>query len=853
MSKYKSFANPGNFSDFQINVPDLSSKIEADTAKKVAGLKEAENFRKGNEALYLEVQEYVQGQEQLTRERNFKLQNQERQSYKDALKRDYDIEMRNMLTQRKQEEAQLQQLGALSKSAFQLFGQIKKQKDEAQRLAAYDVYMRTGATYNDALAIQKLDDNLTRQEFGATKAVQEMIGDNGDPSLIDGLFQIYKNRNSKIWIEHKAALSNATVDYSTFLDQSLQQDMQENGGQLPDIEVSISKATREFIKQRFEPAKIRPEVLAQAGVYKTLQDANNAARIRLQREQRDFNKKELKQDMMTNFGQVFRQDGIVGMLQFNSENRTTQSREAMLEAATNLMRGDGPGSMSVKQAIALLYTPGGGPNGQSIKEAYGATPAVADLEKAIDAKERRQSVAFDQQEKQFKRDVENQIKERYNQAIADDDFSDQEFLDLENFALDIGGPGYNSNFINSIRNTTTVAQQAAESELKANRLQLYGDLTVDYVKNKMVFTRDAAGVASQQKFLSLAQSNERLKYSEPYKQRLEALKSVVQTEDPRVKINFKNENNIFSVNRAYDELRRVFKEKFNTLQMGENPPSEAEALDQAYSYAITEWKKLEIDGQGEYIKFKPKTDVETKQQQALRSGQMAQSKIVKILGSKTGVERNEALVSAIGPETLKETVVMLESNLPITSMPPAIIYIAEQMNSTPIDVIASLAPIVGKKVDINEDVRKVFKPKFRRARNVQRTPERVGRANIGDQNRGASSVLRPSIVQYVSGDPAIKGRTRGRIVYEPEGHGGENYHNHYQFETQEQAAKAKRIFDADPKCIVTSYWREQDTDSAHSLGLAVDVAPGPNLPRTEEAEMKWSAYCNSLIGFDPNG
>ena len=104
--------------------------------------------------------------------------------------------MQNMLTEGKQQQAQLQQIGQLSQSAFQLFGQIQEQREEAQRLAAHDIYIRTGATYNDALALQKLNDNLTRQEF-LTKIVQDMVGSDADPQMIDGLFEIYKNRNSK--------------------------------------------------------------------------------------------------------------------------------------------------------------------------------------------------------------------------------------------------------------------------------------------------------------------------------------------------------------------------------------------------------------------------------------------------------------------------------------------------------------------------------------------------------------------------------------------------------------------------------------------------------------------------------
>ncbi len=112
------------------------------------------------------------------------------------------------------------------------------------------------------------------------------------------------------------------------------------------------------------------------------------------------------------------------------------------------------------------------------------------------------------------------------------------------------------------------------------------------------------------------------------------------------------------------------------------------------------------------------------------------------------------------------------------------------------------------------------------------------------------------VVQYVSGDPAIRGKSTAdrRIVYDngdgPRGHGGKNYHNHYEFATQEQAAAAKALFEQNGY-RVTSYLRPYDSGSAHSRGVAIDVAPPPSLPYTDEAEAEWSARANALIGFDP--
>ena len=109
------------------------------------------------------------------------------------------------------------------------------------------------------------------------------------------------------------------------------------------------------------------------------------------------------------------------------------------------------------------------------------------------------------------------------------------------------------------------------------------------------------------------------------------------------------------------------------------------------------------------------------------------------------------------------------------------------------------------------------------------------------------------VVQYVSADPAIKGKDDGpggRIYYDAVGHGGRHYHNHYEFESREQAARAKALFEAQG-FRVTSYLRPEDTDSAHFHGVAIDVAPPLDLPYTDEAEARWSASANAVIGFTP--
>jgi len=106
-----------------------------------------------------------------------------------------------------------------------------------------------------------------------------------------------------------------------------------------------------------------------------------------------------------------------------------------------------------------------------------------------------------------------------------------------------------------------------------------------------------------------------------------------------------------------------------------------------------------------------------------------------------------------------------------------------------------------------------------------------------------------AVKQYVSGDPAIQGMNTGSVIYDPVGHGGQAYHNHYEFATKQQAMEAKKLYES-KGYRVTSYIRPGDP-GAHGKGYAIDVAPPLNLPYDREAEAQWSAEANAVIGFNP--
>ena len=104
------------------------------------------------------------------------------------------------------------------------------------------------------------------------------------------------------------------------------------------------------------------------------------------------------------------------------------------------------------------------------------------------------------------------------------------------------------------------------------------------------------------------------------------------------------------------------------------------------------------------------------------------------------------------------------------------------------------------------------------------------------------------VVQIVSNDPRYEGDSDSSTLYDPEGHGGDAMHQHYEFASQRQARLAKALYES-KGFRVTSYLRPNDNGSAHQHGYAIDVAPPLELARNDSAEMEWIDKANAVIGY----
>lgn len=139
---------------------------------------------------------------------------------------------------------------------------------------------------------------------------------------------------------------------------------------------------------------------------------------------------------------------------------------------------------------------------------------------------------------------------------------------------------------------------------------------------------------------------------------------------------------------------------------------------------------------------------------------------------------------------------------------------------------------------------------FERPAAAATLPPSLRRTSSGNQVINGNWIT-PSgyeLVQYVTGD-VTAAHDGDALIVDPEGHGGDHYHNHYEFATVAQRKRAAAAFRS-AGFRVTSEVRPGDPGS-HGVGRGLDVAPPLNLPRTVEAEARWSQAANTILGFTP--
>ena len=861
---YKTYSKPGSFSEFQIRVPDQTAKIERQTQKQVRGVQRARQFQKENEEIYLRAQRLVNSAEDANRETNYRMQSLERQSYKNALDRDYKIQMDNLDAENKSRQTNLANLSAFSQTAFKMVGDYMAQQEEKKVAAAHDVISRTGVTYDQMMSFQKMDDNLTRSEFAAQDSVQEMFGPDTDTSLIDGMFAVYQNRNTKRWVQHKQLFQNSLNKFPDFLEQKIRAKELEQNAPITDFDAFLTEAKREFMEVNFV-GQARPEVLAGAGVYAKLDELVNDRRDLFLKDRRALQKKELTQDRQNAFAVAYNQDQVAGLIRWNSTDPSFQKREDLRSYLETKSKESGAYALEAGVIDSILDYPGGGSNGQTLRKSF--PTFAAELEAIENSIVTRQNQDADREEKAKQREYDAWVVDEMNRLGGDGDLTDAEVKDIESRGT-ILYFGRESKVLQNVRRMTSDAQRWRQTKATNDELYKTGRLTMDIVLGGHYESPEALNRA-----MNLAKQSDSLFADSTTQLHMSMIESTINN-SPEILGNIKafgalNEvNHTLAVNK-FKQNYRTYLQQFSAVPGATFDKAREQALAKV-NVDIQNALENGLTATGAFKEFLIQSPNEQQKQQlsaAQKTGIAQMNKIRDILRdtTKPAAQRYQLVAQQMNHAEIEKALTTYTEKQ--WNMPPVIAYVAETTNRTPLQVLNDIAPYIGDgsltlQVDaLNKEQRRRYSEfevtPYSQIRNTFRTPQRTGRANVGDTKTGASAPVRSSmykVVQYVSGDPAIRGKTDGRIVYDngdgPRGHGGKNYHNHYEFATQEQAAAAKLLFEQNGY-RVTSYLRPNDTGSAHSRGVAIDVAPPPDLPYTDEAEAEWSARANALIGFDP--
>lgn len=858
--KYRTYSRTGAFSDFQIRVPDQTEKFDRQTKQNIKGKEAAQRFLEGNREIYLSAQRLVNQVEDETRQTNFDLQTKERQAYRDALERDYKIGIDNLERENKANLTNLKNIQSFSATATQVIGQYLEEEEKKKVAAAHDVILRSGITYPQLLAFQKLNDNLDRSEFAAQDSIQQMFGPDADTTLIDAMFTVYQNRHTKRWQEHKQLLFNTLNKYPEFLEQKLAEIREKEGADPTDFDAALTQIQREFVELNFLGAK--PEVLSGAGVYAELTRLTGNRRGALLQNRRNVQAQEFQADRIRAFSNAYSQEGIAGLIKHNSTNPSYQKRMDLVAMVEQHAKVVGNGYMGSEDIQKLLDYPMGGSNGQTLEEAFKGTPFIIKLHAARDAAVAAETKAREVEDAALQNQIEDFVAVRANEKGADGVLTEDEWNDLA-YETDRAFPGAVSTTLEKLKRVTPDAQRRRLSERYLDGLEANGLLTVEEAERGLYATQQ-----ERKNRIAAAKAQEEMFGNQTTKDHLNELQSTFESnaiiqEFSKDGLN-KNNYAIALANFKQRYKKNVVKHSAN--QENSINIAREKAFQETLAYMKNELNQLSNTG-GQFKRFSEPEKIYSAEElgRSAKAGDVQLKNIRRVIVDKTLTEdqRFKKISTMINGAELEKALTNYSNRN--WTMPPIVKQIAQDMGRTDLFVLTKLAGHVSEDAvlaarGLNEEQRKVYgwfeASPYKPLRVNYPTSARIGRANVGDSKTGAKAPIRPSmfkVVQYVSADPAIKGKDDGpggRIYYDAVGHGGRHYHNHYEFESREQAARAKALFEAQG-FRVTSYLRPEDKDSAHFHGVAIDVAPPLDLPYTEEAEARWSASANAVIGFTP--
>ena len=743
---YKSFASQGSFSDNQLRAPDESQKIRRQAARRVQGMNTAQAFLEKNESIYLQAQQQAQQQERMQREDNYKLETQNRQAYIDAVTRDYNIELQNDKNKAQSSLNLLRDLSAFSKSAFDTYSAIQEQDRKKDAAAALATAYKAGVGYKTVQAVRSLSDNLTKAEFAQQDVVREAYGKEVDPAKLNALYEIYRNRSTRAWIENKAIYSNSDQIFLEYLGEAV--------GKLPptasaaDRLAALESAETAFITTHFEGA--RPEVLNEA-VYPRLRNLSNNLRTSIQGDITKQQKAQVKQDTIVLLNEVFNDKGAAGIMEWFTTNPSAEKRKVLSEWAINSSKSSGPNALNGQDLNDILNYQYTFNNKQtSWGQQFNGTDEVTSMNVAIREYRERESAAYRQSVNDRKRDNEQSIREKYDELNEDGFYTFQEHRRLQEYAEQIGGIGYDSEFVKSAAKTTLEQRAAPLAQKMLDDRLASGTLTVKYVQS-MKLTRQLHAT-----YMALAEQQERMLEDPEVASAIKQVRASVLNNDA-IAVAYQMKKNVATVTGMQDKLVREFKQ--NLIASNGNIQQALAANNARVSSLLSNPANYDKNGNFNEIV----SELQSNASDAAKSITTFNNVTEALLNPKA-LTNAETITNAMSPEMIADISEYIDKfGDPGIKQPAIIKYIGESLNLDPLGALNYIAPSIGKEpVRFENNTLQALKnslpPKFIRAANTYRTNERVNRATLAMTDGANTAELRGAFgAQVAMSDKAVPG------------------------------------------------------------------------------------------------
>lgn len=490
MSKFKSFAQSGSFRDYQLQAPDETAKIEKETQRTLRGKQRAQDFLEENNRLYLRAQQLAQGREAQQREDNFRMETENRQAYKDALRRDFEIETQNNRAQAAQQEQTLKDLSSFSKTAFELYRAVDENitknqtKDNAARAYA------AGADLQTVASIQSLGDNLTRAEFAQQDFIRRKIEEGGD---IDALFALYENRSTRGFIDNIAVAQNTAYAEIARINQEMIAWKKANtGATVAEERTHYNTLIREASANvgTVGERSMNADLLNQY-VFPILRKSETARFTQFDRATEAERVEILTNDTTKNLNQSWETGGASGVLKYIYENPSPEKFNIFANWVVNKSQDLSDMGLSAEEINEILDTPFAGPNLDAkgnpmmttLRQIRSGKDDLAKMTSAVLPAYNAQSRLESARVAQERRNVDNAIKQRFDEILDANGGILPEGALEELRAIASQLPDYENPVIKLIEdNYTAEARSDAVGHAFLENLENKGNLTVAQVQ-----------------------------------------------------------------------------------------------------------------------------------------------------------------------------------------------------------------------------------------------------------------------------------------------------------------------------------------------------------------------------------